>query len=172
MMNLKVKIILIAVVFLAFIGLGLSLYFEHQRIERLKTELDISVNNNKAYEAENDSLNNKIIEFKFTTAQLNASNDSLIQKLNKTRKQLGIKDKQIKELQYLASVNQKRDTIRLRDTIFREGVALDTLIGDDWSRLAIRAKYPNVLDVDYSFKNSTVVVAHSSRVTVDPPKKC
>lgn len=171
-MNLETKLILIVVILLVFLGMGFAIYSEHQRIEQLKSELAVSVNNNKAYEAEADSLNNKIIEFQFTAAQLNASNDSLIQKLNKTRKQLGIKDKQIKELQYLASQNQKRDTIHLRDTIFREGVALDTLIGDDWSRLAIRAKYPNVIDVDYSFKNSTVIVAHSSRVTVDPPKKC
>jgi hypothetical protein len=52
------------------------------------------------------------------------------------------------------------------------GVALDTLLKDDWSRLAIRAEYPNLLDVDYSFKNETLVIMHDSRVTVDPPKKC
>ena len=36
----------------------------------------------------------------------------------------------------------------------------------------MRAEYPNFLDVDYSFKNETLVVMHDSRVTVDPPKKC
>jgi hypothetical protein len=88
------------------------------------------------------------------------------------KKQLNLKDKQINELQYFVSINDKRDTIIVKDTIFQKGVALDTLIGDYWSQLAIHAEYPSLLDVDYSFKNESLIVLHDSRVTVDPPKKC
>ena len=93
--------------------------------------------------------------------------------MDSIRKQIGIKDKQIKELQYIASENRKRDTILIKgDTIFRTGLVLDTLIRDSWSELKLHAEYPSLLTADYSFKNSTVIISHSSRVTVDPPKKC
>ena len=170
MSNLKLWIvgILIAI----FIGLGVAIKIQYNKIKELNTELLISTNNNKAYEAERDSLKDNSVQFQFTIDQLNHSKDSLIEKINDIRKQVKIKDKQISELQYFASVSNKRDSIIVRDTIFQKGVALDTTISDDWSKLAIRAEYPNLLDVDYSFKNETLVIMHDSRVTVDPPKKC
>jgi len=170
MTNLKFWII--GIIVAAFIGLGAATKIQYDRLQELKTELAVATNNNKAYEAERDSLKDNTIQFQFTVAQLNYSKDSLVSRLNDLRKQLKIKDKEINELQYFASTTTKRDSIIVRDTIFQKGVVLDTLIGDDWSELAIRAEYPNLLDVDYSFKNSTVVFTHNSRVTVDPPKKC
>ena len=172
----KFKLTIIGIIAALFVGLGLTVWQQSNRIQQLSDDLLVSVNNNKAYEAERDSLRNNAIQFQFTIDQINHSNDSLVNKINDMRKQVKVKDKQISELQYFASVNSKRDTIYLTehatDTIFQVGVALDTLIGDDWSQLAIRAEYPNFLDVDYSFKNETLVIMHDSRVTVDPPKKC
>ena len=168
----KTKLIIFGIIAVLLIGLGLTIWQQNNKIKRLNDNLIVAVNNNKAYEAERDSLKDNAIQFQFTVDQLNHSNDSLVNKINDIRKQVKIKDKQISELQYFASVNSKRDTVHTRDTIFQVGVALDTLIGDDWSQLAIRAEYPNILDVDYSFKNETLVVMHDSRVTVDPPKKC
>ena len=170
MKNLKFYII--GILIATLIGLGVAIKLQSDKIKQLNTELLVSTNNNKAYEAERDSLRNNAIQFQFTMDQLKHSKDSLINRINEIRKQVNAKDKQINELQYFASINNKRDSIIVRDTIFQKGVALDTLIGDDWSQLAIRAEYPNLLDVDYSFKNETLVVMHDSRVTVDPPKKC
>ena len=169
----NLKTIIFSIIAAIIIALGVCTWQQTKRIHNLKTELAVAVNNNKAYEAERDSLRGNAVQFQFTIDQLNHSNDSLLNKINDIRKQVKVKDKQISELQYFASVNSKRDTIIVKkDTIFQVGVALDTLIGDDWSQLAIRAEYPNFLDVDYSFKNETLVVMHDSRVTVDPPKKC
>lgn len=168
----KFKLIILGILAALFIGLGLTVWQQNVKIKRLNDNLLVAVNNNKAYESERDSLKNNTIQFQFTVDQLNHSNDSLINKINDIRKQVNVKNKQISELQYFASVNNKRDSIIVRDTIFQKGVALDTTISDDWSKLAIRAEYPNFLDVDYSFKNETLVVMHDSRVTVDPPKKC
>lgn len=170
MNNLKFYIIGILVAIL--VGLGIATKIQYNKLQELKIELDVATNNNKAYEAERDSLKDNAIQFQFTMEQLKHSKDSLVNRINEIRKQVNAKDKQINELQYFASINNKRDSIIVRDTIFQKGVALDTLIGDDWSQLAIRAEYPNLLDVDYSFKNETLVVMHDSRVTVDPPKKC
>ena len=168
----KVKLIVMCVIAALIVGLGLVTWQQSNKIKRLNNELLVSVNNNKAYEAERDSLKDNAIQFQFTIDQLNHSNDSLVNKINDIRKQVKVKDKEISELQYFASTSSKRDTIIVKDTLFQVGVALDTLIGDDWSQLAIHAEYPSLLDVDYSFKNETLVVMHNSRVTVDPPKKC
>lgn len=168
----KIKLIIVGVIIATLVGLGVAINIQHNKIKELNSELVVAANNNKAYEAERDSLKGNAIQFQLTVDQLNHSKDSLVNKLNEVRKQLKVKDKEINELQYFASVSQKVDTVFTRDTIFKTGVALDTLIKDDWSKLAIHAEYPNLISADYSFNNSTVVVMHNSRVTVDPPKKC
>lgn len=168
----KTKLAIGCILLVLFIGLGCAIMQQSKHIKELNNSLLVATNNNKAYEAERDSLKNNVVQFQFTVEQLNHSNDSLLNRLNEVRKKLKIKDKEINELQYFASLSQKSDSIFVHDTIFQKGVVLDTLIGDDWSSLAVHAEYPNLLNVDYSFKNSTVVVMHDSRVTVDPPKKC
>ena len=168
----KIKYYIIGLLIATLIGLGVAIKLQSDKIKQLNTELLVSTNNNKAYEAERDSLRDNAIQFQFTIEQLKYSKDSLITRINEIRKQLKVKDKQISELQYFASITQKRDSIIVHDTLFQKGVVLDTLIGDDWSQLTIRAEYPNFLDIDYVFKNETLVVMHNSRVTVDPPKKC
>lgn len=172
MMNLKIKLIIGLICLLICGGVVTTIKLQHDKIKHLNAELVVASNNNKAYELENSSLNDKIIEFQLTADQLNISNDSLMQKLNAVRNQLGIKDKQISHLQYLVSQNNKKDTVIIKDTIFQKGVVLDTTLKDDWSSLKLHAEYPNIIGAEYSFKNSTAIVAHTSRVTVDPPKKC
>ena len=130
-MNLKIKLIIGVICLAILTGLGLSLYTQHKRIVNLQHDLEYAVNNNKAYEAENASLNGKLIEFQMTADQLEYSKDSLMQKLNSARKSLNIKNKQLRDLQYLASITHKVDTVVMRDTIFRPGVALDTSLVDD-----------------------------------------
>lgn len=169
---MKVKLILVGIVIALFVGLGLTFTIKNATISRLNNELLVATNNNKAYEAEKDSLNKKTLQFQYTIDQLNYSNDSLVKKINAVRKQLKLKDKEITELQYFASQTTKRDSIVVHDSIFVNGVALDTLIEDYWSHLAVHAEYPNILDIESSFRNETTVVLHTSRVTVDPPKKC
>ena len=168
----NIKITIICILTALFAALCIAVCQQHTHIRRLNESLLVALTNNKAYELEKDSLRKNSIQYQFTIDQLNQSNDSLINRILEIKKQLNLKDKQINELQYFASINDKRDTIIVKDTIFQKGVALDTLLGDDWSQLAIHAEYPNFLDVDYSFKNESLIVLHDSRVTVDPPKKC
>ncbi len=169
--NIKfwIAIIIIAIIFF----LGICLFLQNKKIKTLETDLSTAVINLKAYEAENDSLINKNIEYNYTIDQLNYSQDSLVNILNNARKSLKIKDKQLQELQYLASLNRKIDTIRFTDTIFKApSFEMDTLVGDEWAKLNIHLKYPNIIDADYSFKNETLVISSSRKETVDPPKKC
>ena len=170
----KIKLIIASIVTCILIGLGLTVYTQSQKIKQINSELSTAVINEKAFEAENSSLKERTIQFQFTVNQLNNSNDSLMKKLNETRKQLKIKDKNIEELQYIASLNQKRDSIIIQhDTIFKNPeFKLDTLVGDEWAELHLALEYPNKIVADYEFKNETTIVTSKTRETIDPPKKC
>ena len=168
----KTKIIILISIILVICGLGTTIGILNNKLEKTKNELLISTNNNKAYVLENDSLNNKNIQYQFTIDDLEYSNDSIIKILNKTRKDLKIKDKYIHELEYIASLSQKKDTVILKDTIFLNNTCIDTSLTDKWSSLSLHLEYPNIIAADYSFKNETVVATATKKVTVKPPKKC
>ena len=55
--------------------------------------MSISVSNEKAFIAENSSLRDENMVFKFTVEQLNYYNDSILKKINEVRKELKIKKK-------------------------------------------------------------------------------
>ena len=115
--------ILIVVVFI-----GTLVYF-NAKITRLTKENTILNNNNKAYEQElenlEDSLISKRITYEMTIRELNNSKNKIVKELNNARKEIGIKDKQIKELTHFNS------TITLDTTIMvnvNEECEFDTVI--------------------------------------------
>lgn len=155
------------------LGLGVTTYIQYERLTSLKTELSVSKSNEKAYIAENNGLKEENIAFKFTIEQLNYFNDSLNTKMNEVRKELKIKDRDLKQMQYLLSEAQKTDTIVLKDTIFRDkGVKLDSLIGDEWYNIRLGLQYPNLISITPSFKSEKFIIVNSSKETINPPKKC
>ena len=169
----NIKLIIGSIIAALFIILGVVVCIQHNKIKNISNELSTAVINNKAYELENSELKNKSIEFEYTIEQLNYSKDSLTMKLNEARKQLNIKDKDIKQLQYIASTNYKVDTLRIPgDTIFVNNFQLDTVLKDDWSKLELNLAYPNTITAGYEFKNETTIVTSAVKETVDPPKKC
>ena len=171
--DIKFWIAVIAIVIV--VALGITVILQNNKIKNIENDLSTAVINLKAYESENDSLINKNIEYNYTVEQLNASTDSLVKELNNVRKTLKIKDKNIAELQYIASHNIKRDSIIIHeiDTIFREkDFNLDTTIGDKWAKLRLNLKYPNQINAEYSFNNETIVLSSSYKETIEPPHKC
>lgn len=153
--------------------LGVTTYVQYQKVNSLKTELSISKSNEKAFIAENSGLKEENIAFKFTIDQLNYFNDSLTTKMNEVRKELKIKDKDLKQMQYLLSQAQKTDTIRFRDTLFIDkNLQLDTLIGDEWYNIRLGLQYPNLIATTPTFKSETYIVTSSKKETINPPKKC
>lgn len=153
--------------------LGVITYVQYEKVNSLKTELFISKSNEKAFIAENNGLKEENIAFKFTIDQLNYFNDSLTTKMNDVRKELKIKDKDLKQMQYLLSQAQKTDTIRFRDTLFIDKtLQLDTLIGDEWYNIRLGLQYPNLITTTPTFKSETYIVTSSKKETINPPKKC
>lgn len=172
-MKWKIKFIIDAIIAAIIIGLGTTTAIMNNRINELNQEVAEAVTNIKAYELENSALKDDTIEFQYTIEQLNYSKDSLNQKINKLRKELKIKDKDIKNLQYKLSENQKKDSIVfIHDTLFRESVKIDTVIRDDWSKLNLKLEYPNVVVAEYSFKNESLVTTYLKKETINPPHKC
>ena len=82
--------------------LAISTYTLYTNNQKLKEKISVSMSNQKAFIAENSSLKEENRAFKFTIEQLNYYNDSILQKMNDVRKELKIKDSNLKQMQYLS----------------------------------------------------------------------
>lgn len=109
---------------LSYTLLVLAIIFMTNKIRNLNIALDNSINNEKAYKESNRV-------FKLSIEQLESFSDSLMLKMKKVANENKVKDNKIKALQYQLEHFSKKDTIVIRDTIFREpGFVLDTCIVD------------------------------------------
>lgn len=147
-----------------------SLYNNNQN---LRDKLSISISNEKAFIVENNGLKDQNRAFQFTVEQLEYFNDSLITKMNEVRKELKIKDDNLKQMQYLLSEAQKKDTIVFRDTLFREPTLdIDTLVGDKWYQMRLGLKYPSTITTEPKFVSEKYIMMDYKKETINPPKKC
>ena len=165
------KYIRIGIVILVSL-LSISVYTLYTYNQKLKEETATLISNQKAFIAENSSLKEENRVFKFTVEQLNYYNDSILQKMNNIRKELKIKDRNLKQLQYLLSVSTKKDTVLFTDTIFRDkSLALDTIIGDKWYNIRLGLKYPFYIYTEPTFTSEKYIIVNKKKETVNPPKK-
>ena len=159
-------IVAIAGILLIF---SIGLYTKYRSIQN---ELLTTKSNEKALLLDNANLGNKNRELQLTTEQLEYFNDSILNKLKEVKRELNIKDKDLKSLQYISSVATKVDTIVMRDTIFKENYRIDTVISNDWYKLKLGLYYPNEVIVNPTFKSEKYIVLSYRKETIDPPKKC
>lgn len=164
----------IKILVLIIVGiLSISTYILYQNNKSLESQLDISKSNEKAFAIENSGLKDQNRAFQFTVEQLEYFNDSLITKMNEVRKELKIKDDNLKQMQYLLSEAQKKDTVVFRDTIFRDPlVRVDTLLGDKWYQMKLGLRYPSTIITEPKFISEKYVIVDYRKETIDPPKKC
>lgn len=160
----------VAILILCMIG---TITFQSSRIDSLKEDLSISKANEKALFADNDSLNNRGRTLQLTVEQLNYINDSIIVKMNEVRKELKIKDKNIKELEYQLSESKKTDILIFRDTLFRNPeLKIDTTLRDKWYSLNLKLEYPSTVITSPKFISEKYVIQSLKKDTINPPKKC
>lgn len=153
--------------------LSASVCIMYNTNQDLKSELSISKSNEKAFITENSGLKGQNRAFQFTIEQLEYFNDSLITKMNNVRKELKIKDDNLKQMQYLLSEAQKKDTIVFRDTLFREPtLRIDTLLGDRWYQMKLGLRYPSTIITEPKFVSEKYIIVDYRKETIDPPKKC
>lgn len=145
----------------------------YNRSKNLENELSVSLANEKAFSAENSILKNESRVFQFRIEQLDYYNDSLLEQMNKVRKELKIKDGKLKQMQYLLAQSSKKDTIFYRDTIFKDAtINKDTVLGDKWYKLKLGLRYPNTIIVNPEFTTETNIVWSINKETIKPPHKC
>lgn len=168
----KIKICTILIVTALFIGLCTTIGIQRNNLNKAKIKLEQSEINYLALENECNKLANDNIEYKLTVTQLSLSQDSLTSALNRARINLGIKDKEIKRLGYIASQAQKTDTLYIRDSIFLNNVKIDTTIQDGkWYKCDIHLESPNIISISPEFTSEKSVFTHTEKVILNP-KKC
>ena len=159
-------LIILIVVLLAIIGgMWKQVKYSNDKWERAEANV-------KAYSALNAKADEKNIALQLTVEQLGYFKDSVLQELDKTRRQLKIKNKNLKTVQSVSSAFTKIDTVTLKDTIFKEPTLfVDTVMGDKWYNVNIGLKYPSTITVKPYFKSEKHIIVSSKRETVNPPKK-
>lgn len=140
--------------------------------KKLNEKYETSVENIKTYDNILSNTDNENRVLKLTVEQLNYFNDSILQKMNDVRRELKIKDDNLKQMQYLLSKATKKDTIVFRDTLFRESTLdMDTLIGDKWYNIRLGLKYPNLITIHPTFISEKYIIVNKKKETINPPKK-
>lgn len=143
-----------------------------QQVEYANGRWEKAEANVKAYSMSLSKEGEKNTALQLTVDQLGYFKDSVLQELDNTRRQLKIKDKNLKALQLVKSSFTRRDTVTLRDTLFREpSLAIDTMIGDEWYQLRLGLKYPSTIAVKPHFRSKKHIVVSNRKETVNPPKK-
>ena len=169
----KVSSILVVVLVCSLCALG----YCWNQLGQVNEKWERAEANVKAYSNELSSSKEKRAALMLTVDQLQYFNDSVLKALDDTRKELKIKNKDLKALQAISSKFSKRDTIRIPgDTIFKEPTfALDTVIKDkwpgDWYTLRLGLRYPSMVTVEPEFKSDKHIIVSSKKETVNPPKK-
>lgn len=167
-MKKYIRIIGVSIVLLSIL-LNVILVLNNNKSKELIKDYD---NNFKALNLERDSLSKASIAYRFDIEQLEYINDSVINDLNNTRKQLKIKDKEIKQMQSIKTEITSKDSIFIKDTIFRDSfIKLDTVISDKWHTVAISLQ-PSKLVIDAKYRSELQVFAKSSKEIIGTPKKC
>ena len=146
------------------------LFVENKNLNR---KYETSIENIKAYDNILSNADNETRVLKLTVRQLNHLNDSILQKINEVKKELKIKDSNLKQIRYLLSEATKKDTIVFRDTLFREPTLdIDTLVGDKWYQMKLGLKYPSTITTDPKFVSEKYIITSLKKETINPPKKC
>ena len=157
----------------AILGLITALSVSISTNNRYREDIELYDNNFKALNLKCDSLNNEAIAYKFEVEQLEYINDSIINKLNESRKELKIKDQTIQQMYYILTESSIKDTVTFKDTVFRDNfVKIDTTLGDAWYSLDIKALTPTTIKYDISYTSELEMFAYKSKEYVGIPKKC
>ena len=130
--------------------------------------------NIKALMEQYDDLEAENYELMFTLEEYNYYSDSLLERLRITQEELDIKDKELRYVQSLNTTLVKYDTVVLseRDTLFVEGLCIDTTIGDKYISNRLMLEYPSRVELSTLVRSEKDVLITQERETVQPPKRC
>ena len=168
-MKKYVNIILYSVILLL---VGYTIYNIY-KVSDYRKQLELYDNNFKAINLENSRLQDGIIAYKLDIEQLEYVNDSIIENLNTLRKELQIKDKELKQLQNIKTEVNIKDSIIIKDTIFKPSfIRLDTVLTNKWYKTQVILEYPDKIRLNMMYKSDISVIASTKKEIIGTPKKC
>lgn len=156
---------IVVILLLSFIGV-----LQH-KYNKAKEELNIEIINGKAYQDQLEGIQQDNAQFEISMRTLRHFNDSISQKLVKTIDSLKIKDKRINSLVHYNIVLSKKDTVKLRDTIFKKDLQLDTIVGDKYISLDLKLSYPNTIIYQPTINLDLTTIISDTKEYVKPRKK-
>lgn len=156
---------IVVILLLSFIGV-----LQH-KYNKAKEELNIEIINGKAYQDQLEGIQQDNAQFEISMRTLRHFNDSISQKLVKTIDSLKIKDKRINSLVHQNIVLFKKDTVKLRDTIFKKDLQLDTIVGDKYISLDLKLRYPNTIIYQPTINLDLTTIISDTKEYVKPRKK-
>lgn len=160
-------------VIVIIVGVISVISFQSSRIKELNERLETSEHNEHVLLNERDSLKKSSGVLLLTIEQLSEANDSILERMDEVRKELRIKDRELKELSWQLSEASKTDTLYLKDTIFRDPeFRLDSLVSDRWYSMKIQLEYPSTVIVTPSFTSERYVSMSLKKEYVGTPRKC
>lgn len=156
---------------IAIIILAVGLSIIYHKYQKLQEDYSISQANVKAYDVQLSNKNKEIRVFQITEDQLQNMNDSIIVRMDSLRKVLKLKPKTIQTISYQERVVTKSDTINSVDTLFRNDLHYDTIVGDNWVSNRIKLDYPKRIEVNTNITLQNYIIVHKQKETINPPKK-
>lgn len=162
-----VKLILILIV------CGIVIYFI-THYNNMKDRYEVLERNQKALIERYNNIETDNYELTFTVEEYQYYNDSLLNRLKETQMELDIKYDEILYLESLNTDFRRTDTILVNevDTIFVQGVSVDTIFGDEYITNNLKLDYPNRVELTTTVYSKKDVFITQERETINPPKKC
>ena len=146
--------------------------FQSVRLNNRTKEYEVAIQNNKAYESQMNILNEENKVFQFAIEQLEYISDTSIRKLDSMRKELKIKDRQIKQMSNVKERIYITNTFNVTDTFFKEpDFVFDTCLGDKWYTNCLHLEYPNQISSELDVNTDLNCFIHTKRETINPPCK-
>ena len=160
---------IVAGVLLLALIVGMTyIVYDHNKT---KKELSRAQANNKAITERYEDQKSYEYQLVMTIVEYENSNDSLIQRLQATQRELGIKSKELKEAQSLNTEIVRVDTLILKDTVFIKDLYIDTTMGDNYLSNRLILEYPSSIKINTVARSEKDVFITQKRETINPPKK-
>lgn len=158
----------IRVVVISIIGLLVATIFvQNRQLNKKELEINRLYNNTKAYEQLASNIQEDKLTLQLTVNELNHSKDSLLQQLNQTKKELKVKDKNLKQAQVINTVI--RDTITkviTKEPNFEEELKLNPLTTIKVSR------QDSILTAKIDIQNQQILFISEKKVYKRKYKNC
>ena len=160
---------LLITLFALIILLCAALFYFVSKCDRVANERDQYASLTKSYSRVIMDSDNERTVFRMRISDLEVTGDSLICVLDSMRRQIGIRDKRLREMHHRVTYVDRTDTIYLSDSILISG--LDTTIADGWVSTHLKIDVPNKITHSVSVRNQTDLFVTTKRETVNPPRK-